>query len=117
MSALLAGHARYVANGFIQGQLFEVADYPGAVESRNPMYKVVGDVFQMQNSDWLLQQLDEYEECSADYATPHEYTRKLLTVTLVNDKQITAWCYVYNWDVTGLLSIDSGNYLAFKTGS
>jgi gamma-glutamylcyclotransferase (GGCT)/AIG2-like uncharacterized protein YtfP len=102
MSSVLANYSVYVDKASIQAVLYQVDDYPCVIESTNPNDKVSGELYKILDSDTLLPLLDEYEECTEKFPKPHEYIRKLLTITQSDHKQIIAWVYVYNRDVSQL---------------
>ena len=113
MHSLLAKHCRYLSEGYIQGRLYEVNGYPGAVQSGQQKERVVGEVYRITEANIVLAKLDHYEECSAEFPHPHEYTRKKLPVFLPEGRTVFAWVYLFNHDTTALEQITSGDYLRF----
>jgi gamma-glutamylcyclotransferase (GGCT)/AIG2-like uncharacterized protein YtfP len=113
-STLLEPYAVYSGQAFMAGRLYEVAGYPGAVESQAADERVFGELYQLIRPSDGLAVLDEYEECSEAFARPHEYVRKRVLVWLESGATLAAWCYVYNLDVQGLQRISSGDYASFK---
>ena len=111
MSYLLAQHCGYFSEGYMQGRLYQVEGYPGAIESDNPKDRVYGEVYSLVNPSLILPELDNYEECTNKFPEPHEYTRKKLPISLIGGACITAWVYVYNHSVSNLMRIKSGDYL------
>ena len=110
MTGLLNHFCEYIAEACMQGKLFEIAGYPGAIVSDNTKDKVYGELYKIVNSGELLPRLDEYEECTQRYPEPHEYIRKKLPVISVAGYEFAAWVYIFNRDVTNLKPIESGNY-------
>lgn len=108
---VLARHSDYVADGYLQGTLYEVNGYPAAIESGNPHDKVYGEVYKIADSRLVLPPLDAYEECTPDYPQPHEYIRKQLAISLGDGSRVNAWVYIFNHDVSDLTRIKSGDYL------
>jgi gamma-glutamylcyclotransferase (GGCT)/AIG2-like uncharacterized protein YtfP len=51
-----------------------------------------------------------YEACGEGFPEPTEYVRRMLEVTLEDGTKSEAWTYVYNWPVTRLPRIASGNF-------
>ncbi|NVO00524.1 MAG: gamma-glutamylcyclotransferase [Geobacteraceae bacterium] len=111
MSHLLVSHAEYLCEGSIQARLYEVDGYPGAVQSEDPYDTVIGEVYKTGQAATLFQNLDEYEECTINFQTPHEYTRKKITVKLADSTTVSASTYLFNHDVSTLHRIRSGDYL------
>lgn len=95
----------------MQGCLFEVAGYPGAIESINPDHRVKGELYRILDRKRLFAILDEYEECSNRHPRPHEYRRKIVTIQSIRDDTVSAWAYIYNRSTTRLRKIASGDYL------
>jgi len=113
MSAILACYCEYAGKAQLQGKLYDVLGYPGAVESNAESDKVFGELYKILNQKVLFQHLDHYEECTDAFPTPQEYIRKQLPVNRYACPPILAWCYVYNREVSGLTRIISGNYLDY----
>jgi gamma-glutamylcyclotransferase (GGCT)/AIG2-like uncharacterized protein YtfP len=110
MHDMLAQSCHYVGEGLLQGRLYEVNWYPGAVESAYSEDKVVGEVYQIVDSG-ILVRLDEYEACSDNFSQPHEYIRKRCWIQRPNSQAIKAWVYVFNHSLDGCRRIFSGDYL------
>lgn len=111
MSHLLAQHCEFHATGSMCGVLYEVAGYPGAVQSNDAADRVMGELYRVREHEELLEQLDAYEECGPQFPTPHEYIRKLLPIQLDDGSTVVAWVYVFNRPVEQLQKIVSGDYL------
>ena len=111
MYHVLANHCEYVSEGAMPGTLYEVCDYPGAIESSDTNDKVSGELYRMLDRKLVLALLDDYEECSDRFPMPHEYSRKQLSVELIGGGSVVAWVYLYNHDVSKLRKIISGDYL------
>lgn len=107
----LQQHASLVGQGRLQATLYLVDYYPGAVANDNPQWQVTGEVYQLKHPALLLAELDQYEECGPDFASPTEYLRLNQQITLHNGDIVTAWVYVYNHSTEGLQQIFSGDFL------
>ncbi|MGR9100773.1 MAG: gamma-glutamylcyclotransferase family protein [Gammaproteobacteria bacterium] len=110
MRRSVSSHAEFIGQGCIQGKLFEIGGYPGAVISGSAADKVQGDLFRMAKPEKLFRILDEYEECSDRFPEPREYKRVKVKVLLHEGGSRAAWAYIYNRPVFGLKRIKSGNY-------
>ncbi len=99
----IAYHCNYFSDGYLQGKLYEVDNYPAAIESNNLEDEIEGHL--------ILRQLDAYEECTNQFPEPHEYSRKKRLITLFDGSSVSAWVYMFNRDVSNLISIQSGDYL------
>jgi gamma-glutamylcyclotransferase (GGCT)/AIG2-like uncharacterized protein YtfP len=109
---LLQGYAEFLSTASIPGILYEIENYPGAVSlpDTNGQPRVHGELYRLLKTDILFARLDHYEECTPDFAEPHEYRRSLLAVTLPDGRKQTAWLYLYNRSVYGLAAITDGHY-------
>ncbi|MCW8890887.1 MAG: gamma-glutamylcyclotransferase [Sedimenticola sp.] len=110
----LARYCEYLGPGRLQGRLFEVNGYPGAITSDQTDEWVTGELYGIQESTPLFLILDEYEGCSDDDPLPHEYQRVLQPILLEDGSQLTAWTYCYAGDTSRLQQITSGDYLAYR---
>ncbi|TLS77087.1 gamma-glutamylcyclotransferase [Mariprofundus erugo] len=112
MHDLLARHCHYVGEGAMTGRLYDLGDYPGAIESAHRDERVYGELYRLADPQ-LLALLDDYEGCTPAHAEPREYVRKAIPVILHEAPPVTAWVYLFNRDVAGLLRIGSGDYVDF----
>ena len=113
--ALLAEWVEWVAYATLQGRLYEVAGYPGAVLSAEAPSEIVikGELFRILDSAALWPILDDYEECSVHVEQPHEYLRQRVWVQTDQKQAVQAWTYLYNRPTDGLHWIESGDYQSF----
>ena len=114
MHQLLAKQCRFIGSARYQARLYRIDYYPGAAPSNNSADQVVGELYQLTQPECLLPALDNYEECSPQFAQPHEYRREQQSVMLENGNSVVAWVYVYNRSTDGLTLIHSGDFLADK---
>ena len=117
MHEVLARHCDYHCDGTMQGKLYEVDGYPGIVESDEASDRVYGELYRIIDRDWVLSQLDEYEQCAERFPEPHEYVRMKISIRSAKDGELTAWVYVFNHDVTDLTQIESGDYADQSTAA
>lgn len=110
MSQLLTQSADFVSKATFQGKLYRVDYYPGVIPSENQEDIVFGDVYQISNLQ-LLKRLDRFEGIGPEFSQPNEYRREVMGVMLVNGTKLTAWIYLYNWDLDGSDRIYSGDFL------
>ncbi len=113
MHQLLASHSEFVSSGRIQAKLYEVNRYPGAVESDSKEHQVFGEVYKFNIESDLLEKLDDYEECSNKFPTPHEYLRRPTRIRLPSGESVLAWVYLYNLDTSNLKEIRDGDFLSY----
>lgn len=113
MPQWLSQHAQWLGQAWFQGQLFKVADYPGVIDSSSPADAVLGDVYELKEFEASIARLDDYEECSANHVPPHLYRREVRAVRLTESgENLSAWIYIYNRPVSGLMRITSGDFFS-----
>jgi len=105
---LLRSNAEYYADGYFQGKLYDLGDYPGALESKNPKDKVFGSVFIVRKPETVFPVLDDYEEVGDQFPAPNEYTRKMIQVFTTNTELIYCHVYLFNRSVDCFRQIESG---------
>jgi len=110
---LLTKQGEYFSDGYLQGKLYDLGQYPGAIESAHSDERVYGELYKITEDGSVLAQLDEYEECSDHFPEPHEHIRKQLPIQLADGSTVNAWVYIYNRGVYGLKQIKSGDYTAY----
>lgn len=99
-----------------QGRLFKIDYYPGVIPSNDSNDVVQGEVYRLRRHEFVLSQLDRYEECGPSFNEHTEYVRKIHYVRLSNGDAITAWVYTYNWPTDELQRIESGDFLNNAVG-
>ncbi|MCF7560151.1 gamma-glutamylcyclotransferase [Sabulilitoribacter multivorans] len=105
MSRFLANHSQFVSNGYFNGKLYEVNQYPGAILSDSTTGKVYGSLFKITNSHRVFEVLDVYEGVAEGL-----FKRAIINTFLPN-KTVLSWVYLYNQPTTHLQIITSGDYL------
>jgi len=116
---LLRRNARLIGTGSIQAHLYIVRDphdstnaYPGAVPSADPANRVFGELYALgPDSEGLLEALDEFEHCSADWPEPREFLRCRTGVVVSDGVAVQALAYLYAWDVSGAQLLSGGRFL------
>ena len=108
-AAYLKVNSRFYSHGKLKGKLYNIGEYPGAVITEGGNY-IYGSILQLNNSEKTLSVLDDYEGFGDDQPQPNEFMRILAEVE-ADTVTLTCWVYVYNWPITGLPQITSGNYL------
>lgn len=110
---IISINADFFSAAYMPGDLYEVNGYPGAIYRPQSHAKIVGELYKIKQHGPLFSHLDEYEQCSACYAEPHEYVRQCCPV-FSTKKTVLAWVYLYNHSLQHLQKITDGNYLHFK---
>ncbi len=100
--------------GYCPGQLYDLGRYPGLCIDAPVENWVTGEVYQVLSVAKVLPLLDDYEGCTPRYRQPHEYQRMPLTITLQNNKRLSAWVYVYQGNLQLQQRIASGDYVNYR---
>ncbi|MCC5908759.1 MAG: gamma-glutamylcyclotransferase [Balneolaceae bacterium] len=114
--SVLKMYAKRISPATIQGRLYDIGGYPGLVLADDGAEEgeiIYGELYMIREKENLLSALDEYEGCSPRFPEPREYVRKVIPVTTPERKQVQAWAYLYNWELSGRLQIESGDYKKF----
>ena len=107
---LIARNSDYVGMANYQGQMFQVAEYPGIIPSENPADQVVGELYLLSNTIKLLNVLDEYEEYNTEKPADSIFVREQVKVSL-KGKEIETYAYLYNKKIDPKTRIASGDYV------
>lgn len=109
----LRREARLVGAASIPGRLYRVGWYPGLVEEAAAgSGRVHGEVYALVDPAGSLAWLDEYESIVPGQEASNEYLRAERVVQLASDLEVTAWVYLYQWDVTGVQQVADGRWVA-----
>lgn len=105
VAKFLQSNAEFYADGYFHGKLYDLGEYPGAVESNNPEDKVYGSVFVLEKSETVLRMLDEYEETGDQFAEPNEFIRTKTEIVVGKNEKLLCWIYLYNRSTENLSPI------------
>lgn len=108
----LKKNAQFVGEGYLSGQLFDLGQYPGAVFQKDSNSQVYGHIFELQNPNYALPILDEYEAVSEQFGPYKEYVREKVPIKM-NEESVLCWTYLYVQPTVNLPLIESGNYRDF----
>ena len=87
---------RRVGSASVQGVLYDLGEYPGAVLTGQPKRKIPGTVFRIPDDPEVLQQLDEYEGFAPSNRDGSLFVRKVRPVKMANGQILRCWVYTYN---------------------
>jgi gamma-glutamylcyclotransferase (GGCT)/AIG2-like uncharacterized protein YtfP len=86
---------RRVGRGSVQGCLYDLGRYPGAVLSKTgPL--IQGEVFELPDDPEILRRLDAFEGFDPAQLESSEFVRREWPVALQGGKRIDCWVYSYN---------------------
>jgi len=105
---LLSRSAAPRGAGKVQGRLFLIENYPGAVPSSDESQWVFGEVWTLRTPETTLAVLDDYEGCGPRSPLPHEFRRAEALAYL--PEPVLVWIYWYNFDPRGKRIIPGGRF-------
>jgi len=111
MGARLRAEAHLLGAATIAGRLYRVSWYPGAVESADPTQRVHGEVYALADPVKSLAWLDAYEGIVASEEEAGEYRRLERSVHLATGEKLTAWVYLLQKAVAGLIQVPDGRWV------
>jgi gamma-glutamylcyclotransferase (GGCT)/AIG2-like uncharacterized protein YtfP len=94
----------------LQGRLYKLSSYPGAVETPDPDALVHGEVVKLERLEATFEWLDAYEGIAPGDPDP-EYARRICPVRLSGGTVVSAWVYLYRWPVRRGRLIPSGRWI------
>lgn len=112
MGARLHREARRIGTATLQGRLYRVSWYPGAVDSPDPAHRVHGEIWALDDPKRVLAWLDDYEGVAPGRAQSGEYRRLERPVRLATGAEMAVWVYLYQRDATSLPVISDGHWRA-----
>ena len=101
----LSSHAFYVGEGQMAGQLYDLGTYPGAIHSPQSTDYVIGDVYQINKADLLLE-LDRYEGIDES----GEYHRQLVNI-ITQQSHLDCWAYILKNVKDHYMILPSGDWI------
>ncbi len=108
--AEVVGKLKFVGNGFVYGNLYDLGEFPGAKLAAKTKNKIRGRVYKLPAGRKVIKSLDAYEEFIPNQPRKSLYLRKRTPVVLESGKKIQSWIYEYNGDTSFLPTIKSGDY-------
>jgi len=108
-AAYLQQCCKLIGEGKFRGRLYDIGQYPGAIDDIADDQFVYGSIYLMDDAVKILSAIDEYEGIGPNEPEPHEYNRALTDIETENGVA-ACWVYLYNWPVGGKFQIAGGNY-------
>jgi gamma-glutamylcyclotransferase (GGCT)/AIG2-like uncharacterized protein YtfP len=99
-----------VGNGSVNGVLYDLGGYPGAVLDPSSTQRIHGVVFQLPDDANLWPELDAYEDFDPASPETSPFIRILQPVELATGDTLQCWVYVYNGDPGSARVLPEGNY-------
>lgn len=107
---------RPVGEGFVQGVLYDLGDYPGAVLDPSSKRRIFGTVFQLPGDPNVLRKLDDYEAFDPRAPDKSLFIRRMQPVTLATGHTLQCWVYEYNREPEAAPILTSGRYRKKRHG-
>ena len=85
--------ARFLGDGTIQGRMYDLGEFPGAVPSDVAGEVVRGELYQLLDPESQLKILDEKEECDPIQPEAGLFVRRPTEVRLNTGETFEAWVY------------------------
>ena len=101
-ATLLHSRAQLAGNARMPGRLYRLGRYPGAVATGVDGEWIRGELYRIDDRQWLLPALDRYEGS--------QFRRANMAVRMDAGDQVLAWVYLYRGTPAGAL-IRSGDWL------
>jgi gamma-glutamylcyclotransferase (GGCT)/AIG2-like uncharacterized protein YtfP len=112
MGNRLRREAKLIGAATLQGRLYAISWYPGAVVAEDPAERVHGEVYALADPARTLQWLDAYEGIVSARPDFAEYERIERPVRLTSGEECAAWVYLYRKDASKLTPIPDGRWTA-----
>nr|WP_321463137.1 gamma-glutamylcyclotransferase family protein [uncultured Cohaesibacter sp.] len=113
IALLFLQNARILGPARVNGQLYNVGGYPGAILSDDPQDQVLGQLLALPDEEALWRILDDYEGIGPIFSAPFEYERCRVPVQLEDGSRFQAWMFLYRHDLAEARRIDHGDYLKY----
>ena len=86
----------FIGYGQIQGQLYDLGEFPGAILGDNFPTKIHGEINELPNPQEFLAALDVYEGFISDELEASLFARVKEKIIRTNSEEFLCWLYVYN---------------------
>lgn len=99
-----------VGEGLVNGVLYDLGRYPGAVPNHSSKSKIAGAVLCLPEDASILPELDAYEGFDPLAPEQSEFVRERQTVVLATGRTLECWFYRYNRKPGATRIIASGSW-------
>ena len=111
MGKILANKTINLGKARVRGRLYNLIEFPGAVDNGGEDDWIYGELYQLINPSDTLPMLDDYEGCGPEATRPYIFERYQVDAYLENDEVYTAWIYWYRGNFHEQQRVISGDYL------
>ncbi len=109
----IAADIEWVGYSKVQGKLYDIGKYPGAVPDDAGDTFINGEIIRIKTPVKVFEYLDNYEDYHAEDAQASEYCRKKQWFIIEDGARIEAWIYWYNFPVNGKKRIIENDYIKY----
>ena len=115
----ISSYFDFLAHAKAPGMLYDLGEYPAATPNKDAAHNdasIVGELYTIRNVDefeWAIAQLDDYEGVDASYDEPALYYRSKVSVLCEDGQSLDAWIYWYKGDTAGKPVVASGDILEY----
>jgi gamma-glutamylcyclotransferase (GGCT)/AIG2-like uncharacterized protein YtfP len=102
--------ARFVAEGSIKGEIFDLGRFPGTRRTVSGGRGVQGELYRLPRISEALPVLDKIEGFRTDSPDSSLFVRETTEVSLPNGERVSAWIYRLNRWKGPMRRIPSGDY-------
>ena len=103
----------YIGSAVINGELYDIGEYPAALPTEDKRSKIVGEVYEIKHPRKVFKLLDEYEGYDRKHLENSEYYRRRELLKMENGGNISAWIYWYNFPIKNKRKIRQNDYLQY----
>jgi gamma-glutamylcyclotransferase (GGCT)/AIG2-like uncharacterized protein YtfP len=99
-----------IGKGTVQGTLYNLGSYPGAVIDPASPQRISGTVFRLPEDSGIMRKLDTYEGYNPESPHTSLFIRRVHPVHMTNGQVLECWIYEYNGRPDHASIIESGTY-------
>ena len=103
---LVGSGARLLGRASAAGRLYDLGTYPGMLDAARDGERVLGELYELDHPQSILNRLDEYEG--------EDFRREIRSVSVDGRGPVDAWVYLFQGPVGVGRRIASGDYFKGK---
>lgn len=109
----LQSNSAVYSKGKFRGRLYDIGEYPGAVDDPDSSYEIHGTIVSMLDPEDVLKHIDPYEGFGEGQRRPYLFIRKLINAETPQGI-VECWVYIYHREITGFNQITTGDFLTYR---
>ena len=103
-----AARLRPIGAAAVEGRLYDLGEYTGAVHNGGARGMIPGHVLELPGDESVLKSLDAYEGCDPHDPRKSLFVRRRTTARFDDGRELDCWIYVYNREPRGARLIHRG---------